>query len=59
MFREAYEKYALEGQSYREFLQAELEVQMDIIRDSSDRAHHLVGPLELAFKLATELVETP
>lgn len=57
-FADAHRKYG-QGLSYREFLQQELETQLDIIAESSRGAHHLVGPLSLAAKLAEELVETP
>lgn len=53
--KEAFAKYGEKGQSYMGWLEAELDLQLDIIADSSRRVHHLVGPLSLASRLANEL----
>lgn len=52
---DAFAKYGEEGQSFQDWLQAELEIQLDIIRESTSRVHHVIGPLELALKIAQTL----
>ena len=54
-YHAVYEREAPEGQSYVDWLWAELNTQLDILAESSRRLHHVVGPLELSLKLAQEL----
>jgi hypothetical protein len=53
-FRDAYEKEG-PSQSYTDWLNEELNTQLDILAESSRRLHHIIGPLSLALRLAEEL----